>query len=583
MALHPDNKLTPEIEAELRRVIDALPDNDLSALAHNDPAFQTGGFRAGNTAVLRARALQVAAGTPLISSSLRRALITHSLNRTLVGLLSLAVLTDLRNDLAALFGAPRFLLALLVDEREEVRDLAARWMRQETVFLTVDPATATARIHDIFARLVEAAGADVSAAATVPVTRETWKEAREQLEQQLRDTRAESRRLKGVDDRLARTRDQLTARERELTEAQTRLNELETMARTAVRERDAAKVELDRELRHREERLLAAVESRLAIEAGAWLAPARAVEAEAASTPAVTGDPLLARTAGALARQAAVDRHSGNRRVLTGRYELLTQQRADVRDALANALQPLPELVRMEAELSREIERLGALLNRGEGRVALEMLLAARMATAAPDELQNMHGLLQQLSALGVCEMQASVRLSGALENRLRVARAIALPANDVDEDDDTPTGILRRALGGKTPAILLIDGHNVLFGLQGRYFAPQGAAVPTSVSRTRLVDDVVRLTADRPTCRAWIVFDGPTHSESTPSANVRVAYSGGEGEHRADAALLDNIRFFRAGDEISVLLVTNDNDLSASARRLGALTLSALDFCAFL
>ena len=80
-----------------------------------------------------------------------------------------------------------------------------------------------------------------------------------------------------------------------------------------------------------------------------------------------------------------------------------------------------------------------------------------------------------------------------------------------------------------------------------------------------------------------WVVFDGPTRTESTPSSNVRVTYSGGEGEHRADAALLDNIRFFRTGDDIPILLVTNDNDLISSARRLGALTLSALEFGAFL
>jgi len=47
--------------------------------------------------------------------------------------------------------------------------------------------------------------------------------------------------------------------------------------------------------------------------------------------------------------------------------------------------------------------------------------------------------------------------------------------------------------------------------------------------------------------------------------------------------SVVDNIRFFRAGGEIPILLVTNDNDLIASARRLGAHTLSALEFGAFL
>ena len=581
MALHPDSKLTPEIEAELRRAIDALPDGDLAALAHTDAAFQSGGFRAGNTAALRARALQVAVGAQPVSEALRRLLRVHSLNRTLVGLLSATVLTDLRHELAALLGGPRLLLAMLVDERTEVREIAARWLRAEPIFVTLDAAAATTRLHEILGRLLEVAGTPASAVAA-PVTRETWKEVREQLEQQLRDARAEARRLKGVDDRFARTRDQLAVRERELLEAQARLNEAETQARVAARERDAVNTELARELRHRDARLLAAVEARLATEAVSWMTPVRAIAAEA-TAPAATRDALLERAAAVLVRQAATDRHSGNRRILAERYEALTQRLSETRDALANALQPLPELSVIENELSAEIRRLGSLLNRRIGRTPLEELLSARIAVATPGELQSMRSLLQQLAALRAVDPETATRLNETLENRLRVSRALALPLPDAADDDNTPRGILRCALRGRCAAVLLVDGHNVLFGLQGRYLPPQGAAVPTGAARARLVEDVVRLAADRPTCRAWVVFDGSTRSESTPAVNVRVTYSGGEGEHRADAALLDNIRFFRAGADFPILLVTNDNALAGEARRLGAVILNALEFGSFL
>ncbi|MFZ4394867.1 MAG: hypothetical protein ACOYOU_04485 [Kiritimatiellia bacterium] len=581
MALHPHVNLSPEIEIELRRVLDALPDPDLSALAQQDPAFQSGGFRAGNTAALRARALQLAAGSPPVSDALRGLLRTHSLNRPLVGLLSAATLTDLRHELALLFGGPRMLLAMLADAREEVRETAARWLRQEPVFLAMDPATATTHLHDTFARLLEAAGAGTSAAA-VSVTRETWKDAREQLEQQLRDSRTEARRLKGVDDRLARLREQLTARDGELSAAQTRLVEAERQARTAVREREAATTELARELRYREERLLASVEARLATETAAWLAPMRAVAVEV-SAAATSGDALLARAEEALARQAATDRHNGNRQILAARFAALTQALDKARDALANALHPLPELAMVESELAAETRRLGILLNRRPGRTPLEELLAARMALATSAELQSMRGVVAQLTAIGAFDAETAARLNEALANRLRLAYATSLPGAHEMDDDPTPPGVLRRALRGGCAAILLIDGHNVLFGLQGRYLPPQGVAVPTSAARNRLVEDVIRLAIDRPTCRAWVVFDGPTRSESTPAKNVRVTYSGGEGEHRADAALLDNIRFFRAGGDFPILLVTNDNALAGEARRLGANILSALEFSAFL
>jgi len=578
MSLHPDSRLTPEIEDELRRVIDAGSADDLAALAHTDPAFQGGGFRASNMAALRARACQLATGAAPVSDALRRQLAARSLNRPLVGLLSTGALADLRHELAARFGGPRLLLAMLVDERAEVRELATRWLRQEPVFVAIDPEAAATRLREALARLLEGAGTE--AAAATPVTREAWQDARENLEQQVRDVRVEARRLKGVDDRLARNREQLAACERERDEAQTRATEAESRARAAIREREAAQTELARELRHREERLLAAVETRLATEAASWLAPAHATEVAAAALP---GD-LLARAAEALARQAATDRHSGNRRILSARREEIAQHLGEVRDALVNALLPLPELAPVERELAAELQRLDGLLNRTAGRSALEEQLAARLACATLAELQTLRALLQQLTTLGVLDAAASARLAAAREQRLRVAGAAVLSLPDAADNDDSPAGILRRALLGQCAAVLLVDGHNVLFGLQGRYLPPQGAAVPTGASRMRLVGDVTRLVGERPTCRAWIVFDGPTRSESTPAHNVRVTYSGGEGENRADAALLDNIRFFRAsGGDIPILLVSNDNGLLASARRLGARTLSALEFSAFL
>jgi hypothetical protein len=98
------------------------------------------------------------------------------------------------------------------------------------------------------------------------------------------------------------------------------------------------------------------------------------------------------------------------------------------------------------------------------------------------------------------------------------------------------------------------------------------------------LVRDVVRLVSATPTLRTQIVFDGPTRTDTSTAPNVTVTYSGGEGEHRADNVLLDNIRFHTLeSSEIPILLVTNDNDFRAKARRLGAQCLSVPDFGAFI
>jgi hypothetical protein len=583
MSLHPDTPLTPEIEAEIRRLVSALSEDDLVTLARTEPDFQSGGFRAANTAATRTRATQLAAGPQPISDAFRRLLSRHSLNRTLVALLSSAALADLRNELAALFGAARVQAALLLDERPEVREAGARWVRQPAPASAVASEEALGRLRDTFAVLLEATG---GVDASVPATREAWKDAREQLEQQLREARAELRRLKGVEERQARLREQVTAHERDAAGMRARLAEAESGLRATARERDAIRAELDRERNHRDERLLAALDARIAIEAAGWLAPARAVEAEA-STPSGAADALLQRADEAIARQAATDRHSGNRAAVDARLSALNDRLARVRDALTNALQPLPELADAERALASETARLGSLLNRPSGPSPLESALAARFAAATANELPGLRELVMRLLALGALDGGSSARLVDGIHRRQAIMAATAGESADAQrfaraetaEGDASPLERLRCSLSGRGPAILLIDGHNVLFGLQGRYQPPQGGLSIHAGTRDRLVFDVVRLVGGHPTCRAWIVFDGPTRSESTPAPNVRVLYSGGEGEHRADGLLIDTIRFFRASDEIPIVLVSNDNALGQEARRLGAGTLSALAF----
>ena len=110
------------------------------------------------------------------------------------------------------------------------------------------------------------------------------------------------------------------------------------------------------------------------------------------------------------------------------------------------------------------------------------------------------------------------------------------------------------------------------------------GQAHDVADKRKKLTADIVRLTAPNPAIRAWIVFDGPKRHDTQASANVRVTYSGGTGEHGADSVILDNIRFFAScAPETAIFLVSNDGELCSAAKRLGAQPISVLSLGAFL
>ena len=71
---------------------------------------------------------------------------------------------------------------------------------------------------------------------------------------------------------------------------------------------------------------------------------------------------------------------------------------------------------------------------------------------------------------------------------------------------------------------------------------------------------------------RIWIVFDGHDENVRLIGANVRVSYTGGAGEHRADKFIVDFVRmakYLGLADKVSVR--TNDKDFLKTVQRLCA------------
>ena len=71
---------------------------------------------------------------------------------------------------------------------------------------------------------------------------------------------------------------------------------------------------------------------------------------------------------------------------------------------------------------------------------------------------------------------------------------------------------------------------------------------------------------------RVWIVFDGHDENVHLLGANVRVSYTGGTGEHRADKLIVDFVRmakYLGLADRVTVR--TNDKDFLKSLDRLKA------------
>lgn len=143
---------------------------------------------------------------------------------------------------------------------------------------------------------------------------------------------------------------------------------------------------------------------------------------------------------------------------------------------------------------------------------------------------------------------------------------------------------VLGMAMQGAYPAVLLLDAHNILFGMPSRYNPSAGHAMKESEKRNALIKDVRRFVEDVPSVRAWLVFDGSDTNANCEIMNLRVMYSGGIGMHRADRVLIDAVRYFKSSDpQLAVLLVSDDRDLRKRARKAGAEVMAVLEFGPYL
>lgn len=578
MALRENEAVPQEVVDAIDDLLKRIPPRELDLFASASPSFKAGGFRKGSTAAIRARIRQLVSGSEPIADDLRRLLSRHCAASAALSLLSETTIRAILRPLASSFGRGQLSLALALDPR-----LAAVSLPDDGTGKEADVTPAAAVLSPLFAlcgdALPDDAGAGrVGAAEAVAAA----KAAAE------RDAAAKR---KGLETRLEKEIAKSQAAEKRAAEAESRAVEAEKDAASMRRRAVAAEEALDFERRHATELADANVEKRLADEFSAWLGGRRAaILAEAArhiadikpqatdshGSPDATTAPMR-RLLAAMERQASADPASASRSFLEARLASYEKALSQASALISDSLAPSAELIAAHEALAEEAAHLSSLLGGAQLRAPSADIVSAleqEAAKASERELPEVQHLARRLADMGV----VADGDAAAVRERVRARYAALYAKRGAPEEAEasSPAGTLRRAIAEGEALVLLIDGHNALFALQSRYCRPQDHRGPPAEARNWLVADVAQMVSAAPNCRVVIVFDGPDRTESTPSGNVKVIYSGGgtsEVEHRADDVIVDELRFL-SRSRAKMLLATNDNGLASRAAQLGAKSL---------
>ena len=309
-----------------------------------------------------------------------------------------------------------------------------------------------------------------------------------------------------------------------------------------------------------------------------WLVPVR--QLNAALVDAQHSD-LPSRAAELLERQRAVDLQYGNRTAMNGQIEQRRQLLAQIQHARREALNPLPELRHIAAQLDREIadltQRLG--LPTDASSPVVTALLATTNEAQTLDELAQMRQFIQQATGFNLLQKEDLEGLYGALNETANRLYDQAKITPEVSGEPAPSRFFLRRAVVQGEAFTLFIDGHNLLFEL-AEIFSPYFLdGIPKAKAREVLGQRLTRIFAQSG-AEVILYFDGEEPTQSSLSAQVRVLFSGGTGAHRADTAILQHLLVLQqAGYAAPLCLVTRDTDFARQAKAMSVIILHPEEF----
>lgn len=134
-----------------------------------------------------------------------------------------------------------------------------------------------------------------------------------------------------------------------------------------------------------------------------------------------------------------------------------------------------------------------------------------------------------------------------------------------------------------------LIDGYNAIhcvpkYGAKSLLDDVSTCSKAFKPLRKALEDDVRVIQSKLGACQMNLYYDGPTPSTGNPyrTQNIKILYSGGQGENRADKQIIGYASLCATQpSEGKLITVTDDNAIREEAAAQGSLILSTSDFIA--
>lgn len=562
-------EVPPPICRAFQAAVEEAPSRLLFEFGRLNPPLMKGlSPRPDSLPILRRRIQSLISSSRQPAPELLEILRESSLQGRLLVVLSQTAIEAAFEPLAIYFGEAELLAGLLLDQREPLRSRAWQHLEQwpeANHFASRDRNQARQTLAETFAPFL------TTIAPLLPERKpeensKTHAAALTALRETLQKEQAARRRAEKERDRLRQEQEEKARQyarfDEERNHLRHQIQEAQTQNRQLAHHLADLRAQMDRRIRE-------ALQAEWQAEAARWLLPLQTLESAAQTTSHARS--LLDEARAVLAQQAERDRLARARKQLEDRLAELEAVRQEIAAARRNSLNPHPRLATLDDQLSAEIHQIQRTLGLVPAPSDTEQALLVRINESTTlDEIQAIRQWLDgPVATWRLFPPEARNRLLTRLEEKhSELLTRLGLLAEPPEQETD-PTHSIRRLLA--LPAgrcCLFVDGHNFLLNhpLPG-HSAPEA----NRSAREQLADRLRAVIAHAPDVRLRLYFDGPERSEHNLSENVQIIYSGGGKEtDRADAAILQDLAFFRSQFD-HCLIITDDADLKTQAAENGA------------
>lgn len=238
-------------------------------------------------------------------------------------------------------------------------------------------------------------------------------------------------------------------------------------------------------------------------------------------------------------------------------------------------------------ELSEQAYKIRKKLSIFDGYSPLFYLLIDRInEIATPDDLNDIYSELTRLDNYLILTDREIEMLYGLCCEKMDKFYCCYTP-NDlaIFSETSNPLLYLRSAIKKGTPFLLVLDGYNITHTLKDIFYPYYEKGKPLEKARKRLLTLIERIAKRARELTIKVYFDSKNPEEMHQTDNVKVIFSGIPGKHSADERIIGDFTFDYTYENktLPCFLVTDDKDLANQAYHFGVRTMSLREFKIFL